>query len=124
MNYIWVFIGGGLGSIARYELGQKVARLTGSGFPFGTISVNILSCLILGLVGYLFTVKGMMGQTARLLLGIGFCGGFSTFSSFTAETFELMKSGQYFYAGSNIIISIVLCLFSFWAGASVSKLFS
>jgi CrcB protein len=121
MNYVWVFIGGGLGSVARYELTQKILKYTTGNFPWATILVNFSSCFILGLLFSLFIVKGTTGQTFRLLLGIGFCGGFSTFSAFTFETFELLKTGNYFYAGSNMIISIAICLFSLWMGWSVAK---
>lgn len=124
MNYIWIFIGGGLGSLARFELGQKVVRLTGLSFPWATIAVNVCSCFILGLLISLFEGKGYLGQTARLFIGIGFCGGFSTFSTFTAETFDLLKSGSYFYAGANILLSVLICLFGFWAGWMVSRILS
>lgn len=123
MNYIWIFIGGGLGSVARFELGQKVSKIAGTSFPFATICINIISCFILGLLFNLLVGKGTGTQTARLLLGVGFCGGFSTFSTFTLESFELFRSGNYIYAGANIILSVVICLFGFWAGWSVSKIF-
>lgn len=124
MNYILIFIGGGLGSIVRFELGQKISRFAGTAFPWGTVLVNATSCLILGLLLNLFEGKGTFHTSARLLLFVGFCGGFSTFSSFTLQTFELMKSGHLILAALNIIMSVVVCLFSFWAGWWLSKIWS
>jgi len=122
MNYILIFIGGGLGSVARYELGKRITSIAGSGFPAGTISVNVLSCLILGVLFGTLQVKSL-NQPWVLFLGTGFCGGFSTFSSFTSETFILLKEGNYFYAGANIVLSVLICLLSLWAGWMISKWF-
>lgn len=121
MNYVWIFIGGGLGSIARFELGQRIARFTGTAFPFATLGINILSCFILGIIMQVFAGKGVLDQTARLLLAVGFCGGFSTFSTFTWEGFELIKSGQYVYAGAYVLLSVLICFLGFWAGWTVAR---
>jgi len=123
MNYIWIFIGGGLGSVARYELGQKISRFAGTGFPFATLGVNIVSCLILGIVLGIFGPKAMQNNSVKLFAAIGFCGGFSTFSAFTAESFELIRTGNYFFAGAYMVLSIAVCLISFWAGWQVTRIF-
>jgi CrcB protein len=122
MNYIWIFIGGGLGSIVRYELGQRIIRIAGNAFPFATLMVNMISCFVLGLLIACLIKREIAGSMALLFIGTGFCGGFSTFSTFTAENFEMMKSGNYVYVSVNIILSVVICLCSFWAGTAVSRL--
>jgi len=123
MNYIWIFIGGGLGSVARFEMGRQITKVTGTAFPFATIAINFISCLILGFLAGLLTRKEMASPVAVLFIGMGFCGGFSTFSTFTAETMELLKAGNFVYAGANVIVSVAICLLSFWGGYVMAKFF-
>jgi len=107
-NVLAVFIGGGLGSITRYG----VSKLVTSGFhninPVGTLVSNIVSTSLLGLVLFLATQRGQVPTAIQALIVIGFCGGFSTFSTFSYETFELIKTGSYFFAGMDILISTFL----------------
>ncbi|HNR49246.1 MAG TPA: fluoride efflux transporter CrcB [Bacteroidia bacterium] len=116
MQYILVFVGGGLGSITRFGIGNLSIRFFGTTFPYGTLISNLLSAFIIGaLVALAFEVSRISDQT-RLLLITGFCGGFSTFSAFTSETFMLLRNHQATAAIMNILISIIGSLIFFWAG--------
>lgn len=106
-----IFIGGGLGSVSRYAISHWVMRLTDSRFPWGTLSVNVLACVVLGFIWWMIG-KDISRQPGWVAFGIiGFCGGFSTFSTFGFETLRLMRDGLFLYAGLNIVLSVVACLF-------------
>ena len=101
-----VFLGGGLGSLCRYLISLLFINFK---FPIATLFANILSCLILG--GVLFFIeKYNLSNNVRLLLLVGFCGGLSTFSTFSYETIDLLKAGYMNYAILNILFSIFLCI--------------
>ncbi len=109
-NLFFVFLGGGLGSIARYGISEVVKYNFKTVFPTATLCSNIISCVILGLAVGLFYDKIGANQTLRMLVIIGFCGGFSTFSSFSFETVELMRTGNIAIAIANILISVSVCV--------------
>lgn len=109
-NILLVFIGGGLGSLARFGISEIVKNNFKSTFPIATLCSNILSCLILALMVGLFSEKVDTSPAMKTLIIVGFCGGFSTFSTFSYETVELMRSGNMIYAIANILISVVVCV--------------
>lgn len=115
-SLILVFLGGGLGSLFRYSIGRWVGTLHTHYFPFGTLLANILACFILGLlVGAAATRQDFSGHT-KLFWTVGFCGGFSTFSTFSLEAVSLFQSG---YSGTTLIyigLSLIFCTTAILAG--------
>ena len=118
MNYFWIFLGGGLGSIARFGASGLVARWFGETFPWGTLLVNVSGCLAIGLFGTLTAPEGrwMVSPSLRQFFMIGICGGYTTFSSFSLQTLSLAEEGEWARAGANVVASVVLCLAAVWVG--------
>jgi CrcB protein len=112
-KFALVFLGGGLGSVARYWLGLKIQTFSNNNFPLGTFTVNIIASFILGFIVGLAVLKQGNFESQRLLVGIGFCGGLSTFSAFTMESANLLKSGSITLALVYMLTSIIVCIGSF-----------
>jgi fluoride exporter len=112
MAYLWVALGGALGSMARYGMSGWVARLAGSVFPYGTMVVNVAGALLIGILAALSLPEGrtMLPPAGRLFAMTGICGGYTTFSTFSLETLNLMRDGEPWQAVANIALSVVLCL--------------
>ena len=110
MNWIAVFIGGGLGSLARFSISLLLLKFSKSNLPIATFLANILACLILVLALNYFSNHSDVPKWLKPLLVIGFCGGFSTFSTFSLETFQLLKNGALFWALANVLVSLIACV--------------
>jgi CrcB protein len=120
ISYLLVFIGGGFGSVARFGIAKLIAQHD-TGFPWATFAANIISCIILGfLLGY--QIKSGISNNYKLLLMTGFCGGFSTFSTFSAETFGLLEANQFGMAFLYIGGSILVCLLCIFIGLKLNYL--
>ena len=120
-EFLLVFLGGGLGSIARY-LVSKIYAFWQWPFPFATLTANFLSCIVFGLIIMLGAGRLSNNPNIRLLMLTGFCGGFSTYSSFTFETVELFKSGNNFLALSNIMLNFSLSVCGLYLGMLLAKI--
>ncbi len=107
MNWLLVFIGGGIGSMARFGITGLTKQFFNGSFPLATLIANVLSCLIMGLVLH-FSPQTITANW-KLLLLTGLCGGFSTFSSFSFENVELAKQGNWTLVVLNILVSIIAC---------------
>ena len=121
MNILVVFIGGGLGAVARYLLQGFVYRFAGTEFPYGTIVVNILGCFTIGLLMSSMEERFLATPALRLFLTIGILGGFTTFSSFSYETMALLREGNFLDGGMNVVASVVVCLGATWLGLGLGR---
>lgn len=120
LNVLAIFIGGGLGSLGRYAI-SNLLKTYSMDFPLATLSVNVIGSLILGFAIALFWNKAPMHDTLKLAITVGFCGGLTTFSTFSWETFDLIKQGDYLLALIYTVISILLCVLAISLGAFLSK---
>jgi CrcB protein len=118
--YIWIAIGGALGSVGRYWLNGIVSAKFGETFPMGTLAINVIGSFIIGILAALTVPEGRMSSETRAfatqLLMIGVCGGFTTFSSFSLQTLNLLREREWLYAGGNVLLSVALCLVAVWLG--------
>jgi CrcB protein len=117
-----IAIGGAIGSLARYLLAGLVHRFTPPYFPYGTFAVNLVGCLAFGAIFGLAEQRSVVGPTARAFLLVGLLGGFTTFSSFTFETFQLLRDGEYLVASINAAGQVLLGLVAFWLGVTTARL--
>lgn len=119
---IWfIGIGGFLGANARFLVSRTVSRLLGSSYPYGTLLVNFTGSLLLGFFLIWVSERVLADYHLRLFLAIGFCGAYTTFSSFSFETFALFEQGHYWLAASNILGNNLLALAGTLAGAVLAR---
>ena len=117
-NALWIFVGGGLGSLGRWGFSGFIANKFGQTFPWGTIIVNVSGCFVIGLFATATGPDGrwMAAGTLRQFFMLGICGGYTTFSSFSLQTLTLADDGQWFRAVANVVLSVVVCLVGVWLG--------
>jgi CrcB protein len=118
LTYLWIAIGGALGSVARYACSSLAAHAVGETFPWGTLAVNVAGSFLIGIFATLTGPDGrwILPPDARLFVTIGVCGGYTTFSSFSLQTLNLVRTGELAAAFGNIVGSVALCLIGVWAG--------
>ena len=117
MSYLWVTVGSAIGGLLRFAL-TRLTLSVSTGFPFGTVLINIIGSFVIGYFGTL-TLAGTryeVPEDLRLFVMVGLCGGFTTFSSFSLQTYDLLRSGLWGRALANVGLSVVLCLASVAAG--------
>jgi fluoride exporter len=120
LQILLIFIGGGLGSLARFFVGKQFVGSVNGHFPIGTIVANILASLILGVFLGL-EINNKTNTSYRAFIAIGFCGGFSTFSTFSADTFALIQSNRLWEALLNVVFNVVLCILATFVGIYLAK---
>ena len=120
-NYLWIALGAVVGASARYFLSTLIARNFSSAFPYGTLLINITGSFILGLFLVWSTERAIADPRWRLLIAIGFCGSYTTFSSYAFESFSLFEQGHYLLFASNVLANNILCLAGVLAGAMIAR---
>lgn len=121
MNYLIVFIGAGIGGAGRHGVNVLAARVSSNGFPFGTLSVNVIGCMVMGLLAGYFAFRGHLPQEWRLLLTTGVLGGFTTFSAFALDATLLWERGQFGLALAYVLASVFLSLGAVVAGLFIAR---
>jgi fluoride exporter len=121
LNYLWVMIGGALGTGARFWLSGFVAQRIGEFFPFGTLIINVSGSFVIGVFAAVADPQGpyLVSPRLRQFFMIGLCGGYTTFSSFSLQTLDLAHDGDWMKAGANVGLSVVCCLVAVWIGRIV-----
>ena len=126
MTYLWIGLGSALGGMARFACSNLAVAWFGPSFPWGTLAINVLGSFV---IGFFATLTGPDGRLlvpgdARQFVMVGVCGGYTTFSSFSLQTLNLMQDGEPVRAGLNVGASVVLCLFSVWLGYAAAAAFN
>jgi CrcB protein len=118
---LWISIGAVVGANLRYWLAQQVTKLTSPSFPYGTLAINITGSFVLGFFLIWTTERVVADPRWRLLIAVGFCGGYTTFSSYAYESFALIEQGHWFPALANMVASNVLSLAGVVLGAVLAR---
>ncbi len=123
MNYLWIGLGSALGGMARYWCSGFVPRFAGTTFPWGTLAVNVTGSAFIGFFATLTSPEGrwLLGTLPRQFVMVGICGGFTTFSTFSLETLNLTRDGEWLRAGANVAASLVSCLLAVWLGSGLAS---
>jgi CrcB protein len=116
--YLAVAAGGALGTASRYFLSGVIANAFGQTFPWGTLVINVTGSFVIGFFGTLTGPDGryLVSGTTRQFVMVGVCGGYTTFSSFSLQTLNLMNDREWLYAGANVVGSVCLCMLFVWLG--------
>lgn len=121
VNYVWIAVGAVAGASARYFLSGLIARNSSVVFPYSTLLINVTGSLVLGFFLVYSTDRVLIDPRWRLLIAVGFCGSYTTFSSYAFESFALMERGQWLLVGVNFVASNLLCLAAVLAGAALAR---
>ncbi|HRN26179.1 MAG: fluoride efflux transporter CrcB [Ignavibacteriaceae bacterium] len=122
LNYILVSAGAAIGGALRYSISSYIQKNISVLFPYGTLIVNIAGSFLLGIIMFYLNEKELIGNEFRLFLTVGFCGGFTTFSTFSYETLNLFKDSEFGLAIYNVALNVILCLVGIYLAYLISKL--
>ena len=115
-------------SVARFWINGLVSDKLGATFPWGTLAINVTGSFIIGVIGALAIPEGRLDTQSRIFatqfLMVGMCGGYTTFSSFSLQTLNLLRDREYLYAGGNVLLSVVLCMIAVWLGFMLGSMFN
>ncbi len=121
LAYLWISIGAIVGASARYFVSRFTAKVVSASFPYGTLLINITGSFMLGMFLVWSTERALTDVRWRLLIAVGFCGSYTTFSSYAFESFSLFEQGHYMLFASNVLANNVLCLAGVLAGAMIAR---
>jgi CrcB protein len=121
MKFILVFLGAGLGGSLRYWISENIYKYLPLYFPWGTLIVNIFGSFLLGALIFWFDDKELLSVNMKLLLAVGFCGGFTTFSTFSYETFHLIRDTEFLLATANVLVNLLLSLGAVYLAYLISR---
>ena len=121
--YLSIGVGSALGGAARYGCGLLAAALWPVAFPWMTIVINIIGSFVIGLFATLTGPDGrlLVGTLGRQFVMVGLCGGYTTFSAFSLETYDLLRAGRALTAGANVVLSLAFCLIAVWLGHRIAR---
>lgn len=118
-----IILGGAVGALLRYLTSNMVYQLAGRQLPYGTLSVNVLGSLLMGVLVVYFAQRTMLDTPLAKGLMVGVLGAFTTFSTFSLDTLYLLEQGDWAKAGANVVLNVVLCLLAVWLGVLVARSF-
>ena len=126
LAYLWIAIGGALGSMARFWISGLVAEKYVHAFPWNTLVVNVTGSFIIGIFAAMTEPEGrwFASPGVRQFFMVGICGGYTTFSSFSLQTLTLLREREWLYATGNAVLSVVLCMIAVWIGYLLGELFN
>jgi CrcB protein len=121
-TYVWVAVGSAIGGLSRYALSRLMVHASAE-FPWSTVCINVLGCFVIGFFGTLTLAGGRYAvpEDVRMFVMVGICGGFTTFSSFSLQTFDLVRSGEWDRALLNVVLSVVVCFAAVAVGHSIAQ---
>lgn len=122
LNYILVSVGAAIGGAFRFGISSYIQKHISVIFPYGTLVVNVVGTFIIGIVMFYLSDKELIGNELRLFLTVGFCGGFTTFSTFSYETFNLFRDSEILLAFYNVALNLVLCFIGIYLAYLISKI--